>query len=247
MVRAFLIKRLITPLMPINFTLLALSAPQAFAFKEYPLIDQRQIEAVISNHEINRITVVHDRIRQVFGADGAFSHEVDEEGGQLFIKPLKPQQTKPIHITIVTENGLTQDLKLTLADIDAETILLKQIDATSSALQNNNQQPLVYQEALIHLIQGMGRREEIAGFTKHQDGQDRSYPNGLQATVRTCYKGDLWQGQVYDLYNASQSSLDLKEQDFAQPGDLAVALQTHRLNPQSCTRLYVISKNQGDS
>ena len=222
---------------------LALAAPSASALKEYPLADQRRIEAVISNHEINRIAVVHDRIRQVFGAEGAFAHEVDEDGGQLFIKPLKPQQTEPIHITVVTENGLTQDLKLTLADIGSETILLKQTEAVPPASQESK--PLVYHESLIDLTQAMARGEEAAGFTRRNDGEDRDYPGGLQAKARVGYKGALWRGAVFDLYNPSDDALDLKEQDFAQSGDLAIALQTRRLKAKGCTRLYVVSQIQG--
>lgn len=225
----------------VSFALAA--APSASALKEYPLVDQRRIEAVISNHEINRIAVVHDRIRQVFGAEGAFTHEVDEDGGQLFIKPLKPQQTEPIHITVVTENGLTQDLKLTLADIGSETVLLKQTEPLPPASQDSK--PLVYHEALIGLMQAMARGEEASGFTRSNDGEDRDYPGGLQAKARVCYKGALWQGAVFDLYNASDDALDLKERDLARACDLAVALQTHRLKPQGCTRLYVVSKIQG--
>lgn len=238
MIKTFVFKTFIS----VSFSMLLIE--QTFALKEYPLIDQRRIEALISNREINRITVVHDRIRQVFGADGTFAHEVDEEGGQLFIKPLKPQQTKPIHITIVTENGLTQDLKLTLADIDAETILLKQTEPSS--ISETDKQPLIYHEALIQLIQSMGRGEDKQGFQKSEEGEDRAYPNGMQAKLRIRYQGSLWQGSVFDLYNASGSAVELKEQDFAQSGDLAAALQTHRLNPQSCTRLYVVSILKGD-
>ncbi|MBL0941398.1 MAG: type-F conjugative transfer system secretin TraK [Alphaproteobacteria bacterium] len=223
-----------------------LVVPQTFALKEYPLIDQHQVNAVISNREINRITVVHDRIRQVFGADGTFSHEVDEEGGQLFIKPLKPQQTKPIHITIVTENGLTQDLKLNLADIDAETIVLRQTETSSSPSLEPGKNPLIYLEALLQLVQAMGRSEDMAGFQKSKEGEKRIYSPHLKTKVRAHYKGSLWQGWVFDLYNTSESSLELKEQDFARSNDLAIALQDHRLNPQGCTRLYIVSRIQGE-
>lgn len=54
----------------------------------------------------------------MFGAEGTFDVQSDEEGGQIFLKVtsgsyLDAHPIKLSTITIITESGLTQDLRIT--------------------------------------------------------------------------------------------------------------------------------------
>ena len=76
------------------------------------LNEHLRITAPIAAAELNRISVQGDRIHQIFGAEGKFSVETDNESGQLFLKPLNAAERHALNLTIITENGNTQDLKL---------------------------------------------------------------------------------------------------------------------------------------
>ena len=104
------------------------------ALQTYPLIDQQSTKVIISNTEQNRIAVLGDRIQQVFGAEGTFDVQSDEEGGQIFLIVAKTgfssalqasSLVKPMTITIITEEDLTQDLKLIPQSIESQSILFK--------------------------------------------------------------------------------------------------------------------------
>ncbi len=95
------------------------------ALQIYPLVDQQRSVATISKDQQNRIAVQGDRIQQIFGTDGVFDVQSDEEGGQIFLKLLYIGSSKAVTVTIVTESGLTQDLKLIAKDIESQSILLK--------------------------------------------------------------------------------------------------------------------------
>lgn len=88
-----------------------------------PLNALQSIEASISKHEITRIAVQSDRIKGVFGSPDAYSLEADEDQGEIFIHP---HYDKPFPLTITTEKGITQDLRLIPQDGSSESLILTQ-------------------------------------------------------------------------------------------------------------------------
>jgi hypothetical protein len=112
--------------LPTLLALTALTQPFAplMALQTYPLVDHQKTKLEISQTELNRIAVSGDRIQQVFGAEGLFDVQTDDEGGQIFLK-LNRGESKPITVTLITEEGLTQDLKLIPQAIDSQSILFK--------------------------------------------------------------------------------------------------------------------------
>ncbi len=88
------------------------------------IAEDQRLEAQIGN-AMNRLAVVNDRIVNIFGEEEAFTFQSDEHTGQVFIKPTPENGNKPITITLVTENGVTQDLTLIPSRTKATTIILK--------------------------------------------------------------------------------------------------------------------------
>jgi hypothetical protein len=86
-----------------------------------PLNNLERIEANISQTSLTRISLPNDRIRSVFGIADEYSLEADEDQGEIFIHPL---HNKPIHLTITTENGFTQDLQLIPTEGATEALIL---------------------------------------------------------------------------------------------------------------------------
>lgn len=103
------------------FLLLGTAAQAALI---YPLSDLKVIEVPISQAGLTRITVKGDRISNVFGVAGEYVMEPDEDQGQVFIRPLEPA-LNPISLTLTTEGGHTQDLRLVPKDQAPEALILK--------------------------------------------------------------------------------------------------------------------------
>jgi conjugal transfer pilus assembly protein TraK len=59
----------------------------------------------ISQKEVTRISFERGRIRKVTGNAGEFVLEKDEEKGQIFIRPVSPDSTKPINLFITSERS----------------------------------------------------------------------------------------------------------------------------------------------
>jgi hypothetical protein len=89
------------------------------------LMPDRRIEASICPDSMNRIAIANDRIIRIFGDDGTFESQNDEDTGQIFLKPTAENGAKSLSITLVTEQGITQDLTLKPTAPSARTLIFK--------------------------------------------------------------------------------------------------------------------------
>lgn len=247
-----------------------------FALQTYPLLDQESTHITISQTEQNRIAVYEDRIQQVFGAEGIFDVQSDEEGGQIFLilrdagkwqEPHLESSLKPTTITIITESGLTQDLKLIPKAIDSQSILFKPHYLPQEVKESHQPvgSPLQH---IISLMKAMVRNEEVEGYTKMSLTKlDRlplgTSPSGalplgispysasksgipLLKTLKVdplfLYKGESFEGKVYVLTNQGNDPLHLKEEDFSLQEDVALYISKKTLHPKETINLYVVSR-----
>ena len=104
----------------------SLSAQASYApsSESLKLAENKRIEASICADSMNRIAVVNDRITQIFGDEGTFESQNDETTGQVFLKPTAENGSKNLSLTLITEQGITQDLTLIPIEKSAKTIIL---------------------------------------------------------------------------------------------------------------------------
>lgn len=109
---------------------------EAGASQSLPMNPDKRIKAYISNDSMNRLAVANDRITQVFGDSETYEAQTEESTGQVFLKPTQENGNKALAITLITENGATQDMILEPSTRDAATIILKNSVAVSSPSQH---------------------------------------------------------------------------------------------------------------
>lgn len=215
-----------------------LTAEQLQALQIRHSIGQERLSAHISAHELNRIMVEGDRISQVFGASGLFVVETDEVQGQIFIRPTSEAAQSPFTITVVTEEGLTQDLFLTPRNTPAETILIKG-RSRKEALKWETSSP--YKETLIRFMQAMTQNHPIAGYGVESCHQPLSLWRDLEMARIKIYKGDKLEGHVFFLKNRSSRPVVLFEKQFLiEPRITAVAIKQRRLKPGEATQVLMV-------
>lgn len=88
------------------------------------LAENKRLEASICADSMNRIAVANDRITQIFGDEGTFESQNDEATGQVFLKPTVENGSKSLSLTLITEQGVTQDLTLNPMAKSAKTLIL---------------------------------------------------------------------------------------------------------------------------
>jgi hypothetical protein len=201
-----------TASLAVSLTLSFLMATTAEAAIQRPLDELKVIEVPISQQDLTRITVKEDRILNVFGVTGEYVLEADEDQGQIFIRPNGLNNNKPIHLTLTTEGGHTQDLRLVPQDKKPEALILKAEDNIKKEL------PWAHDSQVSHspLI-----KDDITGDGITHDDLTRE---GVEDLIHACREGQIPLG-----YKLAPVPLELTNKQRAIPHDNKLLTETHSL------------------
>ncbi len=234
-----------------------LGGTSAHAAMVRPIDEKKVLEVSIAQEELTRIKVEDDRILQVFGLAGEYVLETDDHQGQIFIRPVhvgevdsrisdalvSRSSSKPINLTITTEAGHTQDLRLIPKKQAPEALILKVDTEIAQELAKEKQAhaPLFREEVeeLIHAC-----REEHIPLGYKEVPLDLNTLQGPHLLVREI-QGQKLRGLTYRVQNNSQDVWVLSEPEFASSLTLkpkaliALLISKKTLNPGEGTDVYV--------
>lgn len=211
---------------------------------DYILDPKKRLEVPISGTDMTRIYVEGDRIHQVFGLEGRFALEAEENSGQIFIKPTELTTQETLKISLVTEEGVTQDLALRSVPGEAETVCLKRKGSSKKALLplalRGDKAPS-YVKNLLNKIRSVVKEAVPEGFDEvpTQDLFEVKV-GGLISRPQKSWQDDTHVLSLYHLSNEGGETLSLAPETFAHETDLAVALGSHRLRPKESTLLVCL-------
>jgi type-F conjugative transfer system secretin TraK len=230
----------------------------------------KRLKAVISSDSMNRLAVANDRITQIFGDQDTYEVQTEESTGQLFLKPSLENGKKPLSITLITENGLTQDMTLEPVERDAATVILKNTEV-SAGTGNDTTKPNSHL-SFFQTSEGFGQGYVVQGFGQQMpgfgaalgfqdqviaamkflvsgsaptigiDNFDRKGPKGIEIGLIEAVNLGNFKGYKLDVKNAGDVPMDILEKDFYQSGDLAFSFERRMLNPKTSTVLYVVTR-----
>ena len=212
----------------------------------------KQLHAKISKDTLNRITVIGDRIQEVYGDEESYSVKAEESTGQIFLKPNIENQDKPISITMITESGVTQDLVLKPVDMDSQTILIKNAEGIKAPSKAAFQVPDMSPTPTSMDFKTIQIQDEILSSLKRLvahnapavDSEVNTYRRALVG-IDMCFKEALqlgrFKGLVFELKNNNSQTVELREETLFQQGDLAIAFDSSMLASKASTRLFVVT------
>lgn len=217
-------------------------APPKASSQILKINQEERLTAKIALDYMNRLAMVGDKIVSIFGDDGTFVHQADENTGQIFIKPTVDNGLQPLAITIITENGVTQDLNLVPHKSKAATIILKSTAKNPEPAIGHlgfNHQELNMQEQWIQIMQQavLGKLE-----LEHKITSRRTVANFRLHYVKNYVSGG-YSVEVWLIKNTTNKPQEALEKTFFKHGDLAISLQSRLLAAGGKTYLYVL-RNQ---
>lgn len=213
------------------------------------LNENKRLEAHIALDMMNRLAVANDRIVNIFGDEGTFVNQTDEQTGQVFIKPTDENGHNPLSITIITENGLTQDLLLTPSEPMAATLIIK-APPTVSKLGNPQEnlipgftgnRSVTVQDQIIQTI----KQAVLKELPERGDKPTLSSRTGFKSLsihFKKHYQSGPYVVSVWEIKNLSNQVFNLHEKQFFKTQDLALSLQKLSLAPGEKTELYTVEK-----
>ncbi len=200
----------------------------------HPLNDEKVIEVGISGQGLTRITVKNDRILNVFGLATEYALETDTDQGQIFIRP---SSMNPISLTLTTEKGFTQDLRLIPKEKAPEALILEDRQDPEKA-----KDILPSREEIEELIHACIEGRIPQGYKQMPiDLKSSQGPYHLIREIRGAFRGF-----TYEVKNTSKIPLILSEEAFVKKSPLqviAVVLTKRILNPGERSTLHVVAKH----
>jgi type-F conjugative transfer system secretin TraK len=195
-------------------TSLLISLP-GYAFDIKPVKDNASVDITISNNSLNRVFVTTDRIIETYGIEGSYRIEKDEEQGSIYLIPAAYYKTKTFNLFIKTEHGHHYTLNVKPADIKAATIALKPLSpAKEQAKKWEIGSP--YENVIIALIKDMSIGKSPDGYAVIPLGntQKTEVKSNLALTLKTLYRGDYLEGQIWIVKNIGKSNISLSYSNF---------------------------------
>lgn len=212
-----------------------------FSLASMNLDSSKRLVAKIGKDSINRISIENDRIAQVFGDAETFELQTEEGTGQIFLKPTQENGTKPLSITLITENGVTQDLKLIPSFSTASSLVLKgsvsqKASIVSDSFKENNS--IAFQENLIQAMKIL-----ITGYAPKLDesSPERSAPSDFTLSFIGWFQVGAFKGYKFRVENKTDSFIEVSEKDFFRQGDKAISFEKKSLKAKQSTFLYVVA------
>lgn len=211
----------------------------AHAMQVIKMRDGETQTARISLKEVSRIAVEGARLRSVVGTRGDFDVQVDQEIGQVFVRPVTGASIKkPINIFVTDDKGRTFGLILKPEDIPAVSVI---ISVPRHLEKGRKKQDAPYISEIKDLVRAMANNEvDVYGYEVVDHMMRVPIWNEVELTLERTWVGELLIGERYTLVNVSGSELRLAEQEFMRKGVLAIAIDNAILGPLQSTGLYVV-------
>ena len=221
--------------------LLSISQPAA----ALQILNAREGDTVlgkISQKEVTRIRFERGRIRNITGNAGEFVLEKDEDKGQIFIRPVSPESTKPINLFLTSEHS-TVALLLQPVDTPSDTIVIRETRDPMKYPKPMARSGL-HVRTLKNLLLVMARDALPDDMVVRESAQELTLWPGVRLTLLRMWLGTGIVGEKYQLVNTGRSDVNLAERDLYKSGVMAVSLEHARLPPGDATNLFVIRERQ---
>ena len=222
----------------------SLAAQPAQALQVVDARDGETVLAKVSRKEVTRISIERGRIRKVTGNAGEFVLEKDDEKGQVVIRPVSPDSTKPINLFVSTERS-TIGLLLQPVDTPSDAIVIREArDAVTGPARIERSGRHV--RTMKNLLLAMAEDALPDDMEVREPGRELTLWPGARLTLQRQWLGSGVVGEKYQLVNTGASTLDLAERDLFKRGVMAVSVEQAPLRPGETTQLFVIRERRAD-
>lgn len=212
------------------------------------LDEMKVIEAPIAQEGLTRIKVQNDRILHVFGNAGEYVLETDENQGQIFIRPISSKEEtnpKPISLTLTTEAGHTQDLRLFLKNRVPEAIILKADSTIKQEIKDSLTSAPLFREEIEGLI--LALQEGRIPLAYKEMPLNLTTLNEPYQRIREL-QGEKLRGLTYRIQNNTQKLQVLSEPEVAKALPfkdnriIAILISKKTLYPKEGADVYVVAR-----
>lgn len=229
--------------------LLSVFSLEVFAAQIKTVRNYEDITIKASIKEPNSIMLEEDRILQIKAPGNtlvdacngrANCRLIDDTTGILTFLPSPLYHTRSFTINLLTEKGMFYNVRVEPKPIPSQTIVFK--IHKKPVIRALAPKTSGYEKVLVRFIRALVNERVPAGFTQTIPKTASFYKSSTTQLKRlVTVTGNQLTGEVFELKNATNRPLMLRESSFNWPGTKAIALAKTQLMPYETTRLYRIS------
>lgn len=186
--------------------------------------------------QASRIMIEGGEIKKLVAPENLFQVTAEEYSGQVFLYPIKSFSGSQL-ISLVTGEGVVQDILVSLEDKPAELIIFNQKKEEELKLDSSYASKSLINRVITDLHQGRVPTgfvvRDLKGFKKRQAKQN------LQLKPRLLLRGPYERVVAYRVRNTSKESIELNEKDFAFDSDLWIYLEKRSLRPHESSEIII--------
>lgn len=238
--------------------ILTFTSLNCFAIQEFQVTNNAELDAIISNHDVNRIAIAGARITQVKYTSKILKIDTDEENGQIFVYPISSGHSSSstvsignlkaktivgemISLFVIDNQGRSFNLKLRLQGVSSETILIKPLlDSKVNASTDFTTQVVTIIETMY-----LNNRVEDDYVVKEYNSSIKLWKE-VDFEMYKTYSNEQFLGTVYYLRNKTSKPINLVENQFWKPNTVAIAIEKPTLEPNEVTRIFVVGAKQDE-
>ena len=235
---------------------------QVVAATEFTLNPKSRIEGIIGAGSVNRIQITGSEIMEVVGDESKYSIYWSGDWRNLFITP-KTEVGETVNLSLILVDGLAQDFRFTVGDVEAQTIFLRANNNMESKGANifassiTSVLYLPYGNTLDYLSLNKALKKEIASMmrTMIEGNKGKYYVNENKRTLSKnkeilitqskSYRYKDLSGAILNIKNFTSKPITLEEHYISNlfKDTIAINLSAVLLPAKSKVAAYVITKN----
>lgn len=207
------------------------------------LNDQKILEVRVSKHTPTRLSVQDDIIQDLIVypqliAGHVVTDSLMHKAGHVFIIPEDLPQ--PFHLTIMTQKGKVQDLKIIPSVSGEAPIVLTQPVADHKARDADQHHRKKLEAAMSAALQGF----LPPGFEKIPWPSTSEIQGEVEKTRVSAYRHKAYRLEVYTLDNRGDREISLSPSMFLGPSDVAVVFDQSSLAAGGQVRLAILHQDR---
>lgn len=224
---------------------LVLASAQAQALQIVNGVEGNTLFVKASLRDLNRISIEGGKVRLVKAADdGLLTGSADTVTGQALVQPLVKD---PFGIFVFSQSGRTYSLVLQPQDIPGESIVIREtaLPTVASFKPGSIEKAASYQQAIKKMMQALMGVTRLDGIEVKTGWDEIKLWQNSRFALEKTLTGQTLIGDQYRLFNTSDATMRIAEQEFYKKGVVAVAVSDRVIEPGRSTQVFIVKRNEG--
>ena len=223
-------KKIIVAIIIVTGIMSSAKAAQKYRINKYDVMSGN-----ISREEPNKIMIEGDRVKEIMGVnEELYEIKTDSITGQVYIR-VKDNDIKNIFLSLITENGKSQDLKLRIKEkISGQSIIIEVPKSEEVKLKGAKHR---VHEEISMVVEGVISDKEVRKLASKTMTCNEKKVGKKELNIEG-YKVEVW-----EIMNCQDEVLNLKgkERNFSDKETRAVVIEKPVLvNKRSLSKIYII-------